>query len=380
MNNQKTNFSTFSNTNDQQPPETLSNDQQPPEIFSGNQQPPEDVSDSNDDLYIDEEEDTSLLDYNPPSVGSDNVFLPDEDVDEAMSTSGPLDPPNSPVVEEPTSPEAEPTVSVDVLPKQEESSGQKAEKAVKKEDHDRPGPSVRPCCGSSRMLVLRQTEGNQNRQVRFLRDGRRWSQQIRYNPNQPQQWRHDEGQSNMWHNRVVVHDSFNERRNQWLRLEKLQPHHRLPKVGEPRDIPEFVKRLPEDMKHTLIAAIHKADMREIRRLLIVIGSRKMALTNNLCKRLSNLMLLGIYKGFQPLRVNQMVPIEIFPRFSRSSLACINLVDPARLMIYLGYPSLGYKLNNNACGETLWRRIQPKHRVAVYRDSFAFGAALCKRLQ
>ncbi|CBY15375.1 unnamed protein product [Oikopleura dioica] len=179
--------------------------------------------------------------------------------------------------------------------------------------------------------------------------------------------------------RPLAHESFNEKRNLWNRQEKLPAHKRLPAFNHRLAIRTKFGPLSHNQRKELEAGIKKSDFVLIRIILKTMYNRKQQLTGTLVKKLSHQVLHASYKGKLPLRISNPLPLEIFPRFCRTSIAAISLCDPVRLLEYLNYPSFGYKLNAELSGETLWRRVPPAMRVKCYRKAFEGGAALVKRM-
>jgi hypothetical protein len=174
-------------------------------------------------------------------------------------------------------------------------------------------------------------------------------------------------------------NNFNDKRNKWLSQEKLPAHKRFPAPHSPLDINVRANILQQNFQKELAGHIRKADVLGIRQVLNVIVRRKQVLPGNLVRKLSNCIIMATYKGRMPLRFSNPLPLWVFPRYLRASVAAVALCDPVELLKYLNYPSLGYKLNASFSGETLWRRVPPSIRVKCYRDAFEAGAALVRRM-
>ena len=114
----------------------------------------------------------------------------------------------------------------------------------------------------------------------------------------------------------------------------------------------------------------------IHKILAEAATSKNMLTAPAVRKLSIAILHAIYKGFKTKRY--ALPLEMFPRYLRASIASVNLSDPTQLLAYMKYPSLGYRLNNVNTAELIWRRVDPKVRAKMYRMAFENGAALIRK--
>ena len=174
-------------------------------------------------------------------------------------------------------------------------------------------------------------------------------------------------------------NNFNDNRNKWLSQERQPAHKRIPAPHSPLDINVRVSALNHNFHSQLEGNIRKADILSIRQDLNMIARCKQVLPGRLVRKLSHCITMATYKGHMPLRISNPLPLHVFPRYLRASVAAVALCDPVEMLKYFNYPSIGYKLNASFSGETLWRRVPPSVRVKVYRDAFTAGAALVRRM-
>ncbi|CBY10883.1 unnamed protein product [Oikopleura dioica] len=170
-------------------------------------------------------------------------------------------------------------------------------------------------------------------------------------------------------------NSFQNRRNQWLRLEKLPAHRRLPSKDT-----VIVKKWTRSINFKTCKAISIAcryqNWIKISQVLSEASRNQEKLTAQAVRRLSMAVLHSIYKGLKIGKFN--LPLEMFPRYLRASIASVNLSNPVQLLDYLQYPSLGYRINRINTGEVIWRRISHVYRAKMYRIAFEKGAALIRK--
>ena len=169
-------------------------------------------------------------------------------------------------------------------------------------------------------------------------------------------------------------NSFQNRRNKWMRLEKLPAHRRLP-PKENASVKKWTRSINFKTCKAISTACKYQNWSKISELLAEAERNQEMLTALVVRRLSLAVLHTIYKGFRIKK--HSLPLEMFPRYLRASVASINLSDPVQLLSYFQFPSLGYKLNSVNTGEIVWRRVGPSDRARIYRIAFEKGAALIK---
>ena len=179
-------------------------------------------------------------------------------------------------------------------------------------------------------------------------------------------------------NRKRKHDEqnqFQNKRNKWLRLEKLPAHRRLPPKTD-ETIRKWSRSIDFRTTKELTQACKYQNWDVIHKILAEAATSKNMLTAPAVRKLSIAILHAIYKGFKTKRYS--LPLVMFPRYLRASIASVNLSDPTQLLAYMKYPSLGYRLNNVNTAELIWRRVDPKVRAKMYRMAFENGAALIRK--
>jgi hypothetical protein len=179
-------------------------------------------------------------------------------------------------------------------------------------------------------------------------------------------------------NRKRKHDEqnqFQNKRNKWLRLEKLPAHRRLPPKTD-ETVQKWSRSIDFRTTKELTQACKYQNWDVIHKILAEAATSKNMLTAPAVRKLSIAILHAIYKGFKTKRYS--LPLEMFPRYLRASIASVNLSDPTQLLAYMKYPSLGYRLNNVNTAELIWRRVDPKVRAKMYRMAFENGAALIRK--
>jgi len=171
-------------------------------------------------------------------------------------------------------------------------------------------------------------------------------------------------------------NQFQNKRNKWLRLEKLPAHRRLPPKTD-ETVKNWSRSIDFRTTKELIQACKYQNWDTIHNILAEAASNKKMLTAQAVRKLSIAVLHAIYKGCR--RKKYALPLEMFPRYLRASIASVNMSDPIQLLAYMQYPSLGYRLNNVNTADVIWRRVDPKIRVTIYRRAFENGAALIRKL-
>jgi hypothetical protein len=169
-------------------------------------------------------------------------------------------------------------------------------------------------------------------------------------------------------------NSFQNRRNKWMRLEKLPAHRRLP-PKENASVKKWTRSINFKTCKAISIACKYQNWTKISELLAEAEQNQEMLTALVVRRLSLAILHTIYKGYKIKKHN--LPLEMFPRYMRASVASVNLCDPIQLLNYFQFPSLGYKLNSVNTAEIVWRRVGCSHRARIYRIAFEKGAALIK---
>lgn len=167
-------------------------------------------------------------------------------------------------------------------------------------------------------------------------------------------------------------EKFKQKRKLWQKQERMTAKQRISNIGDQNNIEKWEKVITRNESKKLKDAIEINDWPRVISLLEKTESNKEKLTLANVKRLSNMIRMSIYRGTYSYR-GVALKIALFPEKTRCSVAAVNLCCPKKLLEYMNFPSLAFKLNQSNTGESLWRRIPSHERINMYRKAFEAGA-------